>query len=169
MSTVTIEQLYKLHDEISRGCITRELLQAFLENPNRFTKGTHSSSFAIVAKYGYTVVEDVEPSQFKVKNLKFITFLKSGELYITGETMRQRAITLKGNFGLIDGQYLLDHQEEIPKKMLGKYIVLPGTLLRGSDGRLFIACLRWRGGRWVLGFVWLGGGWDSNDRFARCE
>ena len=157
---------------VADGKVTTKNFQAFLANPNGFVKDVKKekfSSFVIAAKYGYTVVEDVEPSQFKVKNLKFITFLESGESYITGETMRQRAVTLKGNIGLVDGQYLLDHQDEIPKEMRGKYIVFPGTLLRGSGDDLDVAYLSWLGFCWVLSFGWLGTDWGGSDRFARCE
>ena len=130
------------------------------------TKKKTFPSSAIAAKYGYEVVKDVEPSQFKVKNLKFITFLESGELYINSITMCQRAVTLKGNLGLVDGQYLFDHQNEIPKEMRGKYIVLPGTLLPDSDGDLRVACLDWGGGCWVPCFGWFVNVWGGGGRFA---
>lgn len=172
MSKVTVAQLFKLHDEINQGRITRELLQTFLENPSGFvTKGLHPSSTlaaALIPK-GWTVIEDVAPSTFKVRDLKFKSFFERGEFYITSKKMRQRAIDMKGNLGLVDGQYLLEHQAEIHVGLGGKYIVLPGTLLRDLDDCLRVPCLSWDGGRWYLIFCRLDGGWDDRGRFAFSE
>lgn len=122
---------------------------------------------AIAAKYGYEVVEDVQPAQFQVKDLEFVRFLTAGEQLVNGDVMRSRAVTLKANLGLTDGQYILDHQDEIPVEMRGKYIILTGTKVRSPDGRLLVAYLYWDGGRWYLGFRWIGDVWYDSDRLPR--
>ncbi len=116
---------------------------------------------------GWSVVEDVSPTEFEVKDLEFITFLEEGESSVNGETMRQRAINLKANLGLVDAKRMLAHQDEIPVKMRGKYIIFTGTLLRGPDGLLYVACLYWRDDRWDLHFLWLGHDWHDGARLAR--
>lgn len=128
-------------------------------------------------KRKWEVLEDVQPIEFKVGDLEFPIFLKDGDPgYIVGEELRRRAVELRGNFGLVAAKYLLEHQDEIPTEMQKFYIVLPGTLLRDSDGGLRVACLGFGGGRWVLSFRWVGhfrgfggGGFDGRGRLARCK
>ena len=114
--------------------------------------------------YGYTIVEgqDVEPSQFKIKNLEYISALQKGESGINGETLRQRAVALRANFGLADGMRILKHQDEIPKKMR-EHIVLAGTLLRDADGQLVVAILYWDYfGIWRMSFLPLSNTWTRH-------
>lgn len=116
---------------------------------------------------GWEVVEDVSPSDFWVKDLEFFSFLKDGESYISGEAMRKRARAEKADLGLVDGKYLLAHQEEIRVELRGKYIPLPGTVLRDPGGRLYVPCLCWDGDRWCLDFDWLALDWRDRGRLAR--
>ena len=142
------------------------------------TKKKTFPSSAIAAKYGCTVVkgQDVTPLNLTpemMDNLKFKTFLNEGDgPYINGETMRQRAVEQKANLGLADGERLKDHMNKFTykfKELRSNYIVLPGTLLRYSDGFLDVAYLVWKGDQWVLGFCWIGSGWSGYNRFAHCE
>mgnify|MGYP001592610709 CR=1 FL=1 len=168
MSTVTIVQLHKFHDEISKGRITRELLQNFLENPSGFVKVGQFPSLTLAANLiptGWTIIEDVVPS---IKNGRdFITFLEKGESYINGEVMRKRAKKLTANLGLVDAKNDLEHQDNIPVGLRGKYLVYSGTVLRVSGGRLSVPCLFWYGDRWVLRFDWLGSDFHGFGRLAR--
>lgn len=116
---------------------------------------------------GWTVVEDVDPSDFQVEDLEFISCLNEGEDCIDGKTMRVRAVTLKANLGLFDGKRILDQQDKVPVEIRGKYIFLPGTLLRDSVGDLHVAYLYWDDERWCLNFYWLDRGWNAYDRLAR--
>lgn len=116
---------------------------------------------------GWMVVEDVAPSKFHVKELEFISFLNQGESSINCEVIRQRAVTLKANLGLVDGKRILAEQDKLPVELRDKYIVLPGTLLRAPDGLLRVAYLFWDGGRWCLSFRWLGCDWVGHVRLAR--
>lgn len=71
---------------------------------------------------GWTIVEDVEPSQFDIKDLEFLTPLKNGEFSITSNEVRKRAIEMKGNLGLDDAAYFLKHQKDIPEELKDKHI-----------------------------------------------
>lgn len=113
----------------------------------------------IAAKYGCTVVEDVQHSKFKVKDLEYISYLfEHGRNKNNGGMMdftdvRRRAVYLKGNFGLLDGEHILKDQEAIPKWLRGnKYITLTGTLLRNSNGDTGIMFLYWDGESWKMMF-----------------
>jgi len=121
------------------------------------------------------VVEDVEPTQFDPKKLRFPSFLRDGDNGRTdGQTMRQRAKKMKANFGLSDVPTLLGKDgkglETIPVELRGKvYIILTGTGLRSSDGFLCVPYLLWNGGAWVLSFGWPGFGWYEDGRLVSCE
>jgi hypothetical protein len=129
-------------------------------------------SDSLAAEYGLTVVdnEDVEPTVKSVADLELVYFLKpNDDGRITGQVMRQRAVTLKANLGLSDAKYLLDHQSEISPEFRGKVLVFVGTLLRGSNGRLYVAGLYWDDGRWCLDFYWLDDDWRGGFCLARCK
>jgi len=118
---------------------------------------------------GYEVIEDVEPSQFQVKDLKLVPFLEDGENYVDGEELRQRAKKLKANLGLADAKFIMDHQNEIPTEFRDKYLVFTGTLLHSLGGELSVAYLSWSRGRWYLSFYWLGHGWFGGDCLVLCK
>lgn len=129
-----------------------------------------SPSAALAAEYGYEVVDDVaQPTDFQVKDLEFISFLKEGEPPIDGATMRSRAVMLKGNFGLCDAPRLLKQQVDIPVEEHSRYIVLAGTKLRDRFGVLYVAYLFFDGEQWFLPFLRLGFDWDEFGRFPRCK
>ena len=117
----------------------------------------------------WEVLEDVQPSNFKISDLEMVTFLQGEETSIRGKVMRERAVSLKANLGLVDAKRLLDNQSEIPVEFRGKILVFTGTLLRDPDGSLFVACLSFDGGRWCLGFGWVGNVWDGCGRLLRCK
>lgn len=122
---------------------------------------------------GWTVVEDVEPSEFQtLEDLEFIAFLKDGEPPVKGKVMRRRAVELRANLGLSDAQRLMDILNALdkpPDDLQGGYIALTGTVLRGPGGRLGVPCLDGRVDRWYLHFSWLDYGWDGHARLARCK
>lgn len=120
-------------------------------------------------RHKWEIVEDVPPSKFKISDLKFLSFLKKGKSSATGKTMRRRAVAMKGNLGLADVKYVLEHQAEIPVEFQNNYLVFPGTLLRDPYGLLCVAYLYWGGGRWYLFWYWLSNVWDDDDRLVRCK
>jgi hypothetical protein len=83
--------------------------------------------------------------------------------------MRKRAVEFKGNLGLSDGKRMLAEQDKIPVEFRDFYILLPGTVLRDSDGDLYVPFLYWGGDRWYLGFYWLDYDWHVSARFACSE
>ncbi len=118
-------------------------------------------------KKGWNIVEDVGASEFKVKDLELVSFLKEGEEGVSGEKLRRRAVKLKANFGLEDAKYVLDHQAEIPVEFRGKYIMFPGTLF----DCLHIVSIKWEDNKWQFGFVPVGFGFDfvGDDFLVRCK
>jgi len=111
------------------------------------------------AKDGWKLLEDI-PFDGKQFVPEFVEFLKSGESCVNGEEMKRRAQKLNVHLGQRHAEYLLEHQESIPKELRGKNLVFPGTVWLGSDDDRFVPYLRWLGGRWYLSFRWLSRGWD---------
>lgn len=141
-------------ESVSRG------LQALIEgrvSPFRFDK----------LKDGWTLLEDYSSTIAEVSELELVSFLKEGESSVTGEEMRARAVTLRGNFSQRQAEYLLDYQDEIPVEWRSYYLVFPATLWRAADGGLGVPCLDWSGGRWCLSFSWLVRDWGSGARLLR--
>ncbi len=102
-------------------------------------------------RYGLTVVEgdDIGLTLKEGDELKPRACLKQGESEIHCTVMRRRAVEYRGVRSLADGFYMLANQNNI----LGKfpdfaYIILSGTLLLGSDGKLYMAYLFVDGDRW---------------------
>ena len=161
--------------DIARAVLRGErklVVEQVAQQSDKPARRSHPSD-AIAAKHGYTVVdgEDVEPSQFQVKDIEYIDFLKGNDPY-SGGGMRWYASRLKANLGLVDGIYILEHQDEIPEEMQYRYIMLPGTLLRDSTGgSVGIAYLYQHGNskQWVMGFRWPKHRWEAYCRLARCK
>ncbi len=138
----------------------------------QFAEPAPQSSDAIAARYGYTIVDgdDIGPTLNTVATLKPREFLR-GEPWINGVELRKRAVELRGNLSLVDGQRIVDEQDTnpVPAEFQGHYIPLTGTLLRHSGGGLYLACLDFRGSRWCLDFDRLDGDWCGGDRLACTE
>ena len=121
-----------------------------------------------MTKKGWELVEDVsEPAKIVIANMETVSFLIGSEPSISGKLMRQRAVDLGANLGQRQAEFLLEHQEEIPKEFQKFYLVFPGTVWRGARGLFFVPCLGWIGGRWILDFLWLEGGWGGSGRLLR--
>ncbi len=106
----------------------------------------------------WEVTEDVIPSEFKISDLEFISFLVGDEQQISGHEMRKRAVTLRGNMGIVDSKRIIAGWTKIPKEPWNKYsyIALPGTVLRDLGGNLqipYICQHHWHEGRLELHFV----------------
>ena len=118
---------------------------------------------------GWTLVEDVKPTEIEVQDLEFIPFLEAGESGISGRVMRERSLKLMANLGLDDAIRVLKDQTEIPAVMQDYFIIFPGTTLRDLGGSLNVPYLRCSGGRWYVEFDWLDHGWYSLNRLARIK
>jgi len=111
------------------------------------------------------------PTEIKVgdRTYEILTFLKDGEESIVGHEMVERAKEMNAHLGQDDGQYLLDHQQDIPESLRGK-VCFVFTDWRRPDGSDEVFCVCWSGDRWVRRWGWLGGdGWSDNGRVLRCK
>lgn len=153
----------------------RPALKKFLYDPDRYTNNRFISPLlaADLIPDWFKVVEDVFPKEFKISDLKEVSFLDSRDRNdrVGGETMRQRAVKLKANLGLVDLKYVLSNSKEIPGELQfnSHCLVFAGTLLRGSGGYPCVACLRWNGKRWYTDFRSLSDGFCDKDRLASCK
>jgi len=89
-------------------------------------------------------------------------FLREKETSVVGDTMVERAREMDANLGADDGQYLLDHQDEIPAILRGKmYFVF--TDWRHPDDSESVYYIYWHehSQRWVRRWSWLGHGYWS--------
>ncbi len=100
----------------------------------------------------------------QIKALDEVSFLEKGESCVNGEVMLQRAKAKGLDWSQYDAEYLLEHQDEIPKKLRKFCLPFTGTVWRDSGGGRCVACLDWCGGEWCLGWGWLGYDWDSDCR-----
>lgn len=118
----------------------------------------------IIPYEAWQVVEDVQPTSFRIQDVAPSSFLKEGESEITSQEMRRRAVVLDGNMGLVDAKYLLQHQIDIPADWQDCYFVFPGTVLRKStDNHLFIPILIYGTyGGWSLYFSDLDSDWYAD-------
>ena len=109
------------------------------------------------------------PTEIKVgdRTYEILTFLKDGEERIIGHEMVKRAKEMNAHLGQDDGQYLLDHQQDIPESLRGKVCFVFTDWRRPDDsGRVFY--VYWDDGRWVGCWCWLGRGyWHVRDRVLR--
>lgn len=180
---VTGEQYFALHGKLHE--IDRQLrqkggypydldhldraLQAIVEGRFETVVKPAFPSEAIAREYGYTVVEDVEPTLKSASDLAIVPFLDEGEPPISGEEMRKRAVVRKANLGLVDLKVALDDQAKISAELQPYYIVFSGTLLRSSGGDLCVAYFYWGGARWVVRFDRVVDDWLGVGRLARCK
>ena len=116
---------------------------------------------------GWRVISDVPDTEIDLSKLDFSSPLAENENWISGDTLLERAESVKamGSLGL--AKLVLHAQESgydvIPRWLRGKvYIVLPRTSLHDRRGRRRVAVLSWSGERWFLYFDWLDNEFDFN-------
>ena len=108
------------------------------------------------------LLESVEEPDGPV-TLEDVAVLEDGESYVSGEKMLER----EKEAGLRAAKALERQQHLIPVEWRGKTLVFTGTVARFRFGRRHAACLFWNGGRWCLGWRWLGVSLDSDYRAVR--
>jgi len=131
-----------------------------------------SPSEAYARELGFEVVEgeDVLPTLKSAADLEAVPFHEPDDKgRVSGETMRQRAKERKANLGLMDLKVALDDPTKISVELQPYYIVFPGTVLRGPDGRLYVVVLNRRGGGWYLDFRRVADDLFGYARLARCK
>ena len=119
---------------------------------------------------GWGVEEHHEGGHFKWNVPQVQLFLSEGQRggnVLEGNKLRKE---LAGkpvlNANVLD--YLLANPHLIPEEWKGKYVFFWGTVYRSSDGRLFVRCLDWDGGRWGWICYWLDDVWRGINPAALC-
>lgn len=69
------------------------------------------------------------------------------------KTAITQANEMSANLGEEDGWHILDHQADIPTAFRGKVIMF-FTEWRDPVGNGLIACVYWRGDKWIVGWRW---------------
>ena len=175
MSEITVEQLGELIAQANSGRITRELLQAFLRNPNAFLQ---ASVYSVAVDYGKSVEEmvssgnydwkndDINSRNFPVKgegmvnvNLELVHLDKSvGSeevlAYLEANGMRPATVEELLAFGATYPEI----QREFPIICLGSSWVDP-------DGGRVVPYLSGSGSRRGLSLYWFGDDWRGRCRF----
>jgi len=116
---------------------------------------------------GWTVVDDVAPTLKSASDLEAIGFLREGESAVSGETMRARAKEIKVNLGLADLAVAMNDKAKISAELRPYCLVFSGTVLRGPDGSLCVACLDWGVDGWYRSFYRVACVWSDLDRLVR--
>lgn len=109
------------------------------------------------------------PTEMKIgdRTYELLGFLKEGEKSIVGHEMVKRSKEMNAHLGQDDGQYLLDHQQDIPVSLRGK-VAFVFTNWRRPDSSDDVCRVYWNDGRWVRGWLWLGRDyWNDDDRVLR--
>lgn len=117
---------------------------------------------------GYTLLEHSPRRIVSVADLELVPFLKEGEICIGGEELviRSRG-ELDTNYGQEDAEWLLEHQDEIPREFRNYYLVFPATVWRRRDGPRFISYLGFGGGQWGAGLDRLEDDFGGYERLVR--
>ncbi len=115
---------------------------------------------------GWKLIENME-SLVGTLTLGLGEFLESGESWVGGEVMRERAKKHNWLLGEIHARALLEQQDKIPAEWRKFFLVFPGTLWRQPGVGLGVPCLGWSGDRWCLRWDGLEDVWNSYDRFVR--
>lgn len=107
-----------------------------------------------------------DTSVTKKGEVEVVNPLKEEENLISGKEMESR---FEGNLlGFQHALYFKEHQEKfnLDKEL---YYLFPGTVLTNADGRRYVACLYWDGGRWYLRFIYLERGFRGGGRVLRAR
>lgn len=107
-------------------------------------------------------------AEFTIGNRTYelVPILAEGESSVSGGTMVARAQELGANLGQEDGQFILEHQDEIPQEFRGR-IYLVFTAWRFPSLPQYVAYLLWHGHRWYQHWYWLVPDWFENARLVR--
>ncbi len=117
-------------------------------------------------KAGWKLESNVEYQAGEIA-LELAEFLKSGEHYVKGMVLTERAKAMGANLGQKHAEALLENQQMISKEWRDYYLVFPGTVWLHRVARRLVPCLGWIGCEWVLCFSWLDFDFRSFDRVLR--
>lgn len=120
-------------------------------------------------KKKWKIVDDVQPSMFKISDLERVSFMEDRDGLVYGYEIRKRAVRLEANLGLVYAKYMLYNQSEIPVEFREKCLIFTGTLLCDPIDRLHMAYLRWSDNRWNLRFIWVLNDWNDDGNLLRSK
>lgn len=145
------------------GCVSVKSILGIREVAFKYMRGGGRFS-------GWFIQRDV-PFDGKQFIPGIMGLLKSNESisgYLQSKVLIQRAEELNANLGQHHAEYLLDHQELIPKEWKGYSLVFPGTVWKNQAYSEFVPCLEYGGGGWYLEFSQTTNEWDpSRSYFVR--
>ena len=136
---------------------------------DRFQVLISSDNTGKVKDFCGQLLKDALPTTMTVgdRTYDILGFLLGDETSVVGHTMVGRAKELSAHLGADDGQYLLDHQQDIPVVFRGK-VVFVFTDWRHPDDSEYVFFVCWDDDRWVQVWSWLGDGcWRGYDRVLR--
>jgi len=118
---------------------------------------------------GWKLLEDV-PFNGEGFSFELVNFMQSGEVLISGNQVRERAIKINANLGQGHAEYLVMHQGLIPKRWRGEHqLVFPGTVWLDQDGHKRVPFLRWGTDYWFLDWHYLDRGWFEFTKLVRIK
>lgn len=141
--------------------------QKFLAGPNASMLGL--LVMGKVKDFCGQLLKDALPTTMTVgdRTYDILGFLLGDETSVVGHTMVGRAKELSAHLGADDGQYLLDHQQDIPVVFRGK-VVFVFTDWRHPDDSESVYYVYWYDGRWVRNWSWLNFDyWHGDGRVLR--
>lgn len=113
----------------------------------------------------WELLSDTEAKEGEFKP-ELVEFLKDGEDYVSGDEMVKRTDS-EDCGGQRTAEAMLREQDKIPQEFRKYYLVFPKTVWRLRLGGRRVAYLHFRGGRWYLGFFWLGNDFGRHCRVVR--
>jgi len=136
---------------------------------DRFQTLINSDNTGKVKDFCDQLLKDALPTTMTVgdRTYDILGFLRGDEESVVGHTMVERAKEKSAHLGADDGQYLLDHQQDIPVALRGK-VAFVFTDWRHPDDSGYVCCVYWSDVRWVRCWGWLGNdGWRGRGRVLR--
>lgn len=136
--------------------------------PERFAALIDSGNTGKIKEFCDNLVSARLPTELTIgdRTYDILGFLREGKTSLLGSTVVERAKQMSANLGEEDGQYLLDHQQDIPATLRGK-VAFVFTDWRHPGSPVDVCCVSWDGGRWVRNWDWLGDHWYDSDRVLR--
>lgn len=100
----------------------------------KYFPAEHSHLVFRAVPEGWTVVHDVERSDFKAAEMKYVPLLTSDEQYVTHAELLVRAKDRNAVLGLADAETIMRGYSAFPPTMHGKRICLVGTIILDDEG-----------------------------------
>lgn len=135
----------------------------------RFEALIDSGNTGKVKEFCDQLLKDALPTTMTVgdRTYDILGFLKEEDQgSVVGKVMVRRAKGMDANLGEDDGQYLLDHQEDIPVALRGKVVFIFPAWRHPGDSD-YVACVGWYGDRWSRHWHWLGSDFCDGGRLLR--